>query len=104
MKYANGASSPSFSLKTEYGIRERVHFLGRISDEEKSKLYSIAKLSFSASVKEGWGLSNMESQSFGCPVVGYDVPGVRDSCLNMMINAHVSWVTPLIWILNWEEH
>ncbi|QRF74984.1 UDP-D-galactose:(glucosyl)lipopolysaccharide-1,6-D-galactosyltransferase [Thermoplasmatales archaeon] len=64
------------------GTRERVHFLGKISDDEKRKLFSISKLSFGASVKEGWGLSNMESQSFGCPVVAYDVPGVRDSVRN----------------------
>ena len=79
---------------TSLGIRERVHFLGRISDEEKSKLYSIAKLSFSASVKEGWGLSNMESQSFGCPVVGYDVPGVRDSVRNYVTGRLVEYGNP----------
>jgi glycosyltransferase involved in cell wall biosynthesis len=79
---------------TNLGIRERVHFLGRITDEEKSKLYSIAKLSFSASVKEGWGLSNMESQSFGCPVVGYDVPGVRDSVRNYVTGRLVEYGNP----------
>ncbi|MCL5679212.1 MAG: glycosyltransferase family 4 protein [Candidatus Thermoplasmatota archaeon] len=79
---------------TNLGIRERVHFLGRISDEEKSKLYSIAKLSFSASVKEGWGLSNMESQSYGCPVVGYDVPGVRDSVRNYVTGRLVEYGNP----------
>ena len=85
------------TLKTEatnLGIRERVHFLGRISDDEKSKLYSIAKLSFSASVKEGWGLSNMESQSFGCPVVGYDVPGVKDSVRNNVTGRLVEYGNP----------
>lgn len=64
------------------GIRERTHFLGRITEEEKAKLLSISKLSMGASVKEGWGLSNMESQAYGCPVVAYDVAGVRDSVRN----------------------
>ncbi|MEM0156358.1 MAG: glycosyltransferase family 4 protein [Thermoplasmataceae archaeon] len=69
-------------LSKTMGLGERVHFLGRITEEEKYKLFSISKLSICASVKEGWGLSNMEAQAFGCPVIAYDVPGVRDSVVN----------------------
>lgn len=35
-----------------------------------------------ASLKEGWGIGAMEAQSYGCPVVAYDVPGIRDSVIN----------------------
>ena len=34
------------------------------------------------SEKEGWGFCAMEPQIYGCPVVGYDVPGIRDSVRN----------------------
>ena len=33
------------------------------------------------SVREGWGLTIIESASQGTPSIGYDVPGIRDSII-----------------------
>lgn len=66
----------------ELGIRNRVHFLGRISDEKLKDLYSQASICILGSEKEGWGIVAMEAQSFGCPVVGFFVPGIKDSVIN----------------------
>ena len=34
------------------------------------------------SVREGWGLVNIEANSVGTPVVGYDVAGIKDSVVD----------------------
>lgn len=60
-------------------ISDRVHFLGRISDDEVKALYSRARICIIGSEKEGWGLAAMEAQSYGCPVVAFNVPGIKDS-------------------------
>lgn len=64
------------------GISDRVEILPSISKEEKTELYKMSKIAAIASEKEGWGFAAIEPQTFGCPVVGYDVPGVRDSVKN----------------------
>lgn len=69
------------SLAIELGISERVKFLGRISDDEMRRVYMDSKLCVLGTEKEGWGLVAMEAQSYGCPVVAFDVPGIRDSVL-----------------------
>ena len=70
------------SLSTEHGIKERVKFLGRISDSEVRRILMESKLCVLGTEKEGWGLVAMEAQSYGCPVVAFDVPGIRDSVLD----------------------
>jgi glycosyltransferase involved in cell wall biosynthesis len=69
-------------LAQRLGIAQRVTFPGRIPEEEKHRIYRRAKVALVASEKEGWGLAAVEPQTFGCPVVAYDVPGVRDSVRN----------------------
>jgi glycosyltransferase involved in cell wall biosynthesis len=70
------------SLLSELSIVDRVEILGHISEEDKARSYSRAKIAILASKKEGWGFSIFEPQAYGCGVVAYDVPGVRDSVLN----------------------
>ena len=69
-------------LATNLGVFERVNFLGRISDDEVKKIYEKSKICLLATEKEGWGLVAMEAQSFGCPVVAFDVPGIKDSVVD----------------------
>lgn len=70
------------ALSAELGISGRVRFLGRISDSEVAKTYRESTLCVLGTEKEGWGLVAMEAQSNGCPVVAFDVPGIRDSVSN----------------------
>lgn len=63
-------------------IPDRVQVLSDISDEQRSELYRVSSIAAIASEKEGWGFAAIEPQAFGCPVVGYDVPGIRDSVVN----------------------
>jgi glycosyltransferase involved in cell wall biosynthesis len=63
-------------------ISGRTLFTGRISELSKHEVYRKAKIALVASEKEGWGFNAMEPQTYGCPVIGYDVPGIRDSVRN----------------------
>lgn len=70
------------ALSDSLDISDRVDVLSNISDAYKEELYRVSKIAMIASEKEGWGFAAIEPQAYGCPVVGYDVPGVRDSVLN----------------------
>ena len=61
------------------GLESRVKFLGRVSEEEKISLYRRASVALNSSLKEGWGLTSIEANGCGTPVVASDVPGLCDS-------------------------
>src|SRR5437899_11860484 len=69
-------------LVTNLGLSEQVHFLGRVTDSDKIKLYRNSRLLLNPSVREGYGICVIEANSFGTPAVGWDVPGIRDSIQN----------------------
>jgi glycosyltransferase involved in cell wall biosynthesis len=78
-KYATHLSNLTKSL----GMAERVSF--RLSPPFKSgkiPLLQRAWVHVLPSVKEGFGLSILESAACGTPTVGYDVSGVRDAIIN----------------------
>jgi glycosyltransferase involved in cell wall biosynthesis len=66
-------------LADALGIADRVRFLGFISSEEKRDLLRRSWASVFASPKEGWGLTNLETQACGTPVIASDSPGLRES-------------------------
>jgi glycosyltransferase involved in cell wall biosynthesis len=66
-------------LAAALGISNRVRFLGFISAEEKRDLLRKSWATVFASPKEGWGLTNLESQASGTPVIASDSPGLRES-------------------------
>ena len=49
--------------------RENIHFIGFVSDEEKSALYSQADVFVFPSLYEGFGMPPLEAMARGCPVV-----------------------------------
>lgn len=54
-------------------------WLGFVSDDKKFELMSKAHVLINPSVKEGWGLVNIEANAMGTPVVAYKLPGLIDS-------------------------
>ncbi|MFZ2197768.1 MAG: glycosyltransferase family 4 protein [Thermodesulfovibrionales bacterium] len=56
-----------------------VVFFGWVKDNEKMALLQRAHVLVVPSVREGFGINVIEAASAGCPAVGYDVPGLRDS-------------------------
>lgn len=69
-------------LTRKLGIQERVKFLGKVSDKEKVKLYQEAWVFVNPSYMEGWGITTIEANACGTPVIAADVPGLRDSVNN----------------------
>jgi len=69
-------------LAEKLGIQNNVEFPGYISIEDKIALLQISHCLAYTSIKEGWGISNIEANACGTPVVAADVPGLRDSVDN----------------------
>jgi len=67
------------ALAKSMGIESRVVFLGRVSEEDKIRLYRRSSVALNSSLKEGWGLTSIEANGCGTPVVASDVPGLCDS-------------------------
>jgi len=61
---------------------EGVRFLGYVSEERKVELLRQAWVHTLTSVKEGWGIANMEAAACGTPSVASNVPGLRDSVVH----------------------
>lgn len=59
-----------------------IRFTGFISEEEKYRIYCQARVVVQPSIKEGWGLTAIEAQSCGTPVVCADSPGLREVVLH----------------------
>jgi glycosyltransferase involved in cell wall biosynthesis len=66
-------------LTEQLGLTERTHFAGFVSNQERDALVADARVCVCPSSKEGWGLTVIESNALGTPVVATDAPGLRDS-------------------------
>ncbi|KMQ52027.1 Glycosyl transferase [Chitinispirillum alkaliphilum] len=66
----------------ELGLEERVTFRGLVTEEEKLNLLRSASMFLNTSLKEGWGITNIEAAACGTAVVANDAPGLRDSVLH----------------------
>lgn len=61
------------------GASSFVEFRGRVTEEEKVGLYRRAWAMIMTSPKEGWGLTCLEAQACGTPVIASDSPGLREA-------------------------
>ncbi|MBP7859419.1 glycosyltransferase [Patescibacteria group bacterium] len=69
-------------LAESLGISNSVKFLGRVSDEEKSDLLASCWLMIQPSMIEGWGITVIEANASGTPVVASNVNGLKDSIVD----------------------
>jgi len=63
---------PPAGIRERYcpgGISDRIHFIGRQSDEMLADLYRCATALVFPSLYEGFGLPVLEAMSCGCPVI-----------------------------------
>lgn len=63
----------------DLGLSERITVHGFVTDEEKAEILTRAAVFATPSMHEGWGLSVIEANAYGCPAIAYDVPGLRTS-------------------------
>jgi glycosyltransferase involved in cell wall biosynthesis len=66
-------------IAAELGLGDAVRFAGYVSQEEKVRLLRTSHVAASPSPKEGWGLTVVEANACGTPVVASRSPGLRDS-------------------------
>ncbi len=69
-------------MSRELGVESSVTFFGRVSEEQKIELLSAAWCVVNTSMKEGWGITNIEANACGTPAIAANVPGLRDSVSN----------------------
>ena len=60
-------------------ITDAVEFCGHVSDQRKVELLQEMWCKVTTSAKEGWGLTVLEANACGTPVVASNVPGLRDA-------------------------
>jgi glycosyltransferase XagB len=66
-------------LAKSLGLANSVNLAGRVSEEEKTKLLSESWICLQPSSFEGWGITVIEANACGTPVIASDVKGLRDS-------------------------
>ncbi len=77
-------------LADSLGIRNSIEFTGFVSSEEKVKRLQGMDLVVNPSAKEGWGLTVVEANACGVPVIASNVPGLRDS----VVDGSTGWLYP----------
>ena len=70
------------ALTRSMGLDDAVRFTGFVSEEEKLRLLTRAEVAACPSSKEGWGITVIEANACGVPVVAARVPGLRDAVVD----------------------
>lgn len=69
-------------LVANLGIENSVTFLGRVSEEEKAILLGQSWAMLQPSQVEGWGITVIEANAAGTPVIASRVNGLKDSVVD----------------------
>lgn len=69
---------PLRPLVKQLGLTDDVELLGWVTDEELERLYDTASAYAFPTLFEGFGLPVLEAMARGCPVVGSDIPIIRE--------------------------
>ncbi|MEK7576586.1 MAG: glycosyltransferase [Patescibacteria group bacterium] len=77
-------------LARELQIDRQVDFKGKVSEDEKLYLLQSAWMLVNPSMMEGWGITTIEANACGTPIIASDVPGLRDS----IHNPHTGFLVP----------
>jgi glycosyltransferase involved in cell wall biosynthesis/cellulose synthase/poly-beta-1,6-N-acetylglucosamine synthase-like glycosyltransferase/O-antigen/teichoic acid export membrane protein len=72
------------------GLQKSIIFTGRVSEEQKVSLYQQAWIFVNPSLIEGWGITTIEANACGTPVVASNVQGLRDA----VHNPHSGFLVP----------
>lgn len=69
-------------LAKNLDIKENIKFVGQIPDEEKADLFAKSWLAVQPSTIEGWGITVIEANAAGTPVIASNVKGLQESVVN----------------------
>jgi glycosyltransferase involved in cell wall biosynthesis len=81
-------------LAKRLGIEDRVDFRGFVSEQEKVDILRRSHVVANPSSKEGWGVTVIEANACGTPVVASDVPGLRDAVVDRETGFLVTYADP----------
>lgn len=70
------------ALTKQLKLEDKVGFLGLISDKEKAQFLAQSWAVLQPSMVEGWGITVIEANASGTPVIASNVPGLRDSVID----------------------
>ncbi len=70
------------ALIHELGLKKAVTMYGKVSHEQKSEILSKSWAMLQPSMVEGWGITVIEANASGTPVIASNVPGLKDSILH----------------------
>jgi len=65
-------------LASSFGLKDKVRFLGRVSEERKAQLFASCKMFVMPSTFEAYGIAAAEAMSYGRPVVVSNVGGLPE--------------------------
>ncbi len=65
-------------LRSRLGLEEKVHFLGKVSEERKAELFAACKFFVMPSTQEAYGITAAEAMSFGKTLVCTNVGGLPE--------------------------
>jgi glycosyltransferase involved in cell wall biosynthesis len=65
-------------LAADCGVSDQISFVGRISNEERNRLYKVADCAVFASLYEPFGIVALEAMALKCPVVVSNVGGFAE--------------------------
>ncbi len=65
-----------------FDLEKTISFTGKVSEEDKVRLYQQAWVFVNPSLIEGWGITTIEANACGTPVVASNVSGLRDAVHN----------------------
>ncbi len=70
---------PLAALTKRLKLEDYVEFKGFVPEREKKGILQSAWVVVNTSLKEGWGITNIEANACGTPVIASNSPGLRDS-------------------------
>lgn len=70
------------NLAVDLDLKNKIHFAGIVSEEQKHIEFQRAHFLVHCSVREGWGLNVIEANAMGTPAVVYPVSGLIDSTIH----------------------
>ena len=62
----------------QYKLEEQIYMIGRVTPEERDWLLRRCRFFMQPSLREGMPLTVLESLAAGAPVIGSDIPGIRE--------------------------
>ena len=70
------------NLSEKYGLQDAVDFAGYVSEKEKVMLLARSWAALQPSSFEGWGITVIEANASGTPVIASDTKGLTDSVID----------------------